>query len=180
VASNAFSKCPGCGLDNPQGAPRCLCGVDLSAPAAAVSAPHQLSSWIKVLPILIALGFMGRSFVQMNKVTSAISSNATQPVQCVETYGITLANSEYYHAEGNWDMAPQRTPQLATVVSGMARNDCGEPLNSVVVSIKVQDDDGRRGSGSAMISNLGVGEAKRFEKAWMGRVTSYEIAGIRK
>jgi hypothetical protein len=48
----------------------------------------------------------------------------------------------------------------------------------VTIHINVRDDDGKRGAGSATVSDLNPGEAKPFSKAWMGRVTSYEITRI--
>jgi len=96
----------------------------------------------------------------------------------VETYGITLTNSEFYVPEGQ-QFSPRQTPKLSTVVSGMARNDCGELLKSVTIHIQVRDDAGKRGEGSVLIPDLGPGESKPFSKAWMGRVASYEIDKIR-
>jgi hypothetical protein len=60
----------------------------------------------------------------------------------------------------------------------MVRNDCGELLKSVTIRINVRDDDGKRGNGSVMVSDLNPGEAKPFSKAWMGRITTYEISKI--
>jgi hypothetical protein len=60
----------------------------------------------------------------------------------------------------------------------MVRNGCGEPLRSVTVHISVRDDSGKTGKGSVTVSDLNPGEAKPFSRAWMGRVTSYEIGPI--
>ncbi len=98
---------------------------------------------------------------------------------CVETYGITLSASEYYVRE--WTVgAPainpnNKSPELSTVLRGMARNNCGEALKNVHLRFVVQDDGRRKGDGFFLIDSLGVGEAKPFERAWMGRVTSYEV-----
>jgi hypothetical protein len=96
----------------------------------------------------------------------------------VETYGITLNTSESYVPE--WTVgAPARsatsTPELSTVVRGMARNSCDENLKDVQIRFVVHDDGGRKGDGNFVFETLAVGEVKPFERAWMGRVTSYEI-----
>ncbi len=112
-------------------------------------------------------------------VTSA-GSNAPAPsktLTCVEAYSVTLNSSEYYVPEGQ-QFVPRETPQLSTVVSGMLRDNCGEPLKSVAVHINVHDDSGKAGSGVVTVEDLSPGEAKPFSKAWMGRVTSYEIEKI--
>ena len=117
----------------------------------------------------------------MGRASRAVSAgHAAQPAKppaCVETYGVTLTNSEYYVPEGQ-QFSPRTTPEVSTVVSGMVRNDCGEPLNSVTIHIKVRDASGKRGDGLATVSELNSGEAKPFSHAWMGRVTSYEIGKI--
>ncbi len=96
---------------------------------------------------------------------------------CVDTYGINLANSEYYVPEGQ-QFLPRKTAELSTVLSGMVRNNCGQKLKSVTIHINVHDDDGKRGDGVVTFFELNDGEAKPFSKAWMGRVTSYEIGKI--
>ena len=117
----------------------------------------------------------------MGQASRAVSATDTAKVSkslaCVETYGVTLTNSEYYVPEGQ-QFSPRTTPEVSTVVSGMVRNDCGEPLNSVTIHIKVRDASGKRGDGLATVSELNSGEAKPFSHAWMGRVTSYEIGKI--
>jgi hypothetical protein len=111
----------------------------------------------------------------------AVSGNdASKPAKslaCVEPYSITLSNSEYYVREGQ-QFSPRKTTELSTVLSGMVRNDCGELLKSVTIHMKVRDDEGKRGDGSVTVSELNPGEAKPFSKAWMGRVTMYEIDKI--
>ena len=101
---------------------------------------------------------------------------------CVETYGVTLSSSDQYVRE--WTLgAPAnnatRTPEISTVLRGMARNGCGEDLKNVRIRLVVRDEAGAKGEGSYMIDGLVVGEAKPFERAWMGRVTSYEITAGR-
>lgn len=113
-------------------------------------------------------------------VTSGAASGTSTPLRsltCVEAYAVNLTNSEYYVPEGQ-QFVPQETPQISTVVSGMLRNDCGEPLKSVTVHINVRDDSGKTGNGPVTVEDLGPGEAKPFSRAWMGRVTSYEIEKI--
>jgi hypothetical protein len=135
------------------------------------------------LPAIIMVTiFAVNAMVQMGLASRAISGNDTskpsKSLQCVEVYGVTLSNSEYYVAEGTWDWAPKKTPELSTVVSGMVRNGCVEPLRTVTIRIKVRDDDRGRGDGSISVTDLDPGQAKPFSKAWMGRITAYEIAGI--
>jgi hypothetical protein len=136
---------------------------------------------IAALPALIATCFAVNAFVQMGHASRAISGNDTsksaKSLQCVETYAITLANSEYYVKEGTWT-PPGGTPEVSTVLNGMVRNDCGEPLKKVSIEFNVRDDAGKRGIGSAVVFELNAGEAKPFSKAWMGHVTSYEIVKI--
>jgi hypothetical protein len=136
---------------------------------------------IAALPALIATCFAVNAFMQMGHASKAISgddtSKTSKSLQCVETYAITLTNSEYYVREGTWN-PPTGTPEVSTVVAGMVRNDCGEPLKKVTIDINVHDDAGKRGSGSVVIFDLNPGEAKPFSKAWMGHVTSYEIVKI--
>jgi hypothetical protein len=137
--------------------------------------------WLAALPGLVLVTiFAGRAFVQTGQASRAVSgSDASKPksLACVETYSVTLANSEYYVSEGQ-QFSPRKTPELSTVVNGMVRNDCGELLKSVTIHITVSDGDGKRGDGSVTVSDLNSGESKPFSKAWMGRVTSYEIGKI--
>jgi hypothetical protein len=138
--------------------------------------------WIAALPALIATCFFINALVQMGHASRAVSggkdtSKTEKSLQCVETYAITLANSEYYVREGTF-VAPGGTPEVSTVLSGMVRNDCGEPLKKVSIEINVRDDAGKRGNGSAIVDELNPGEAKPFSKAWMGHVSSYEIVKI--
>jgi hypothetical protein len=143
----------------------------------------KLPGWLAVLPGLLLVTVLAvRAFVQVGMASKAISgTDASKPsksLSCVETYGVTLANSEFYVPEGQ-QFTPRRTTEISTVVSGMVRNDCGEFLKSVTIPIQVRDDAGKRGDGSVTVSELNPGEAKLFSKAWMGRVTSYEIGKIR-
>ena len=126
--------------------------------------------------------------LQFSHVARAIDPHSVDfPTQssrplCVETYGIHLNASEYYVRE--WAMGipannPNKTPELSTVLSGMARNGCGENLKNVRIRFVVHDKEGRKGDGYYLIESLAIGEAKPFERAWMGRVTSYEVTADR-
>jgi len=142
----------------------------------------KLPRWLGAVPGLVLVTiFAVRAFVQMGQASGAVSGTGTfkpsKSLACVETYSVTLTNSQFYVPEGQ-QFSPPKTPELSTVVSGMVRNDCGELLKSVTVHIKVSDDDGKRGNGSVTVSDLNPGEAKSFSKAWMGRITSYEISKI--
>jgi hypothetical protein len=97
---------------------------------------------------------------------------------CVETYGITLNLSEYYVREFA-AVKPTNTPELSTVVKGMAHNLCGEDLSNVHLKFEVHDDGGHKGDGYYLIEKLAAGQAAPFEKAWMGRVVSYEVTADR-
>lgn len=146
--------------------------------------------WAAALPgLLIALFFAGNAMLQFSRAAGSInpSSGDSRPksnrASCVETYGITLSASEYYVREWSLGMpatsANNKTPELSTVLRGMARNDCGESLKNVRLRFVVHDEGGKKGDGSFLIENLAVGEAKSFERAWMGRVISYEITADR-
>ena len=138
--------------------------------------------WLAALPALLLVTFFAvRAFVQMGQASGAIAGKDTFAISksraCLEPYSVTLTNSEFYVPEGQ-QFSPRKATELSTVVSGMVRNDCGELLKSVTIHFKVRDDDGRRGDGTVTVSDLNAGEAKPFSKAWMGRVTSYEITNI--
>lgn len=114
---------------------------------------------------------------QASRAASGDDAKHSNSLSCVDTYGITLSNSEYYVPEGQ-EFVPRHTTEISTVVSGQVRNNCGELLKSVTIHINVSDDSGKRGSGTVTVSGLSPGEVKPFSKAWMGRVTAYEIASI--
>ena len=142
----------------------------------------KLPWWLGALPgVAFAAFFAVRAFVQMGHASGAVSGDdrlkASKSLACIEPYSVTLTNSEYYVPEGQ-QFSPRKSTELSTVVSGMIRNDCGELRKSVTIHINVRDDDGKRGDGSVTVSDLNPGEAKPFSKAWMGRVTSYEIKRI--
>ena len=152
------------------------------APDPVEPKANKFPRWLAALPgLVIVTVFAGRAFVQMGQASRAVSGNdASKPAKslsCVETYGVTLSNSEFYVPEGQ-QFAPRNTRELSTVLQGMIRNDCGEALKSVTIHINVSDESGKRGNGAVTVSDLNAGEAKPFSKAWMGRVTSYEIGKI--
>jgi hypothetical protein len=136
--------------------------------------------------VALATGWMAYHSVQFSRVSNVIVPAASRTpsagkLKCVETYGITLKTSEFYVSEGiERFRRPKHAPrELSTVVQGMARNGCGEPLKNVRILINVRDDQGRRGTGWAKVGNLGTGQAAAFERAWIGRVTSYDIVEVR-
>jgi hypothetical protein len=142
----------------------------------------KLPWWLAALPGLVIVSiFAGRAFVQMGRASSAISgvdtSKPSKSLACLETYSVTLTNSQNYVPEGQ-QFSPRKTVDPSTVVSGMVRNDCDRLLKSVRIHINVRDDDGKRGDGSVTVEDLSPGQAKPFSKAWMGRITSYEIGKI--
>ena len=150
--------------------------------APKASSASGFPRWLAAVPALIIVTiFAGRAVVQMGMASRVINGDngakATQSMTCVETYGLNLANSEFYVPEGQ-QFQPRKTIQISTVLTGMVRNNCGEPLKSVSIHIKVRDDEGKRGDGWVTVSPLNSGEAKQFSKAWMGRISSYEIAKI--
>jgi len=115
---------------------------------------------------------------RMINPSSGSPLRASNRPSCVETYGITLDSSEYYVHEWAAGMpAPKAngTPELSTVLRGMARNGCGENLTNVRISFTVHDEAGRKGDGFYLIESMAVGEVRPFERAWMGRVNSYEV-----
>jgi hypothetical protein len=142
----------------------------------------RLPRWLAAVPgLVIATIFAGRAFVQMGQAARAVSGdNASKPqksLTCLDIYAMSLSNSEDYVPEGQ-QFVPRQTREISTVLSGMVQNNCGEPLKSVTIHMTVHDDAGRQGSGSVSVAELNPGEAKSFKKAWMGRVTSYEIGKI--
>jgi hypothetical protein len=154
------------------------------------SAPkRRLPLWVAALPaLLIPIFLMVRATVQFSaaaKTFNPVSSDqqkSSNRLACVETYGITLNSSQLNVPE--WQVgipanSGNSTPQLSTVLRGMARNGCDENLTEIRLHFVVHDDAGRKGEGFFLINSLSTGDAKPFEKAWMGRVASYEITASR-
>jgi len=145
--------------------------------------------WMAALPgVLMAGYFVVNATVQFSNAARVIGPTfgggpkESNRLACVETYGVTLDLSQLYVPEWQVGMAarsPNALVQLSTVLRGMARNGCGENLKNVHLRFSVKDDIGRTGDGFISIDSMAIGEAKPFEKAWMGRVTSYEIAADR-
>ena len=179
--------CKRCKNENPAGAPTCICGEAAPVFTGPNSTPaaRRYPIWLAALPaLLLPLFFASQAALQFSHAARAINPNASfhkksnQPA-CVDTYGITLNLSELYAREWAPGIAagdgPNQPKELSTVVRGMARNNCGEEVKNVHLRFVVHDDDGKRGEGTLLIENLAIGEVKAFERAWMGRVTSYEV-----
>jgi hypothetical protein len=134
--------------------------------------------------LLIAAYLMVRATLQFSVAAKAInpvaanSQKASNRLECIETYSVTLDSSQLYVPE--WQVGMQANPsQLATVLRGMARNGCGENMKNVRLYFVVHDDAGKKGEGFFNIDEIAASETKRFEKAWMGHVISYEITAGR-
>ena len=189
-------KCPECGNENPNAAPTCICGK-LAPQAsqrrqAAAEAPAQTSSptsrrvplWAAALPLALPVYFFAHAAIQFSNASGAIGNHPdpSRRLTCVETYGITLNLSDQYVPE----MAPgipaanrNKSPEVSTVLSGTARNGCPENLTNVRLRFEVHDESGKKGEGTYFIESLAMGEVKQFERAWMGRVTTYDVTAER-
>ncbi len=184
--TSANWECGNCHRQNPAGAPLCIyCQASPSVPVLEPSGiKRRYPLWMAVLPGLI---FIIYAMLQVSRATRAIGPGPGNPgpekvLSCVETYDITLNLSEYYVPEWSPGMPasnPSNSPQLSTVLRGMARNGCGENLKNVRIKFVVHGDSGQKGDGSYTIESMAMGEVKPFEKAWMGRVASYEVAAER-
>jgi len=100
----------------------------------------------------------------------------------VDTYGITLNLSDQYVPEwapGIPAANPNKSPKVSTVLTGVARNGCQENLTNVRIRFEVRDDSGKKGEGTYLIESLPIGDVKPFERAWIGRVTSFEVTAER-
>lgn len=183
-------KCGQCKNDNPADAPVCICGQERPAPSVPgpSASKRRFPLWIAGLPGLIAVGIlMINAAVQFGRVAGKINPNATDSskspgTHCVETYGVTLRSSDLYVRESPMGIpanAPNTTPEMSTVVRGMVHNGCGEDLRNVRIRFVVSDEAGKKGTGTYQIDSLAIGEAKPFERAWIGRVTSYEVTADR-
>ncbi|MBN8732119.1 MAG: hypothetical protein J0L64_16380 [Acidobacteria bacterium] len=154
------------------------------------------SLWLAVVPgVLVFTGATGMFFyssMQFGAAGSAINASDETPLEskpesselmsCVEIYGVTMHSSESYVREMNG--LPQRRPKnapsdMSTVLRGMIRNNCGRNLGRVEVQLEVRDDEGKLGRGWVAGGRLANGQAASFEKAWMGRVTSYKVLKVR-
>jgi hypothetical protein len=82
-------------------------------------------------------------------------------------------------APGIPSASTNKSPEISTVLTGTVRNGCQENLTNVRVLFEVHDDSGKKGEGSYLIPSLAIGEAKSFERAWIGRVTTYEVTAER-
>src|SRR5579872_811274 len=142
----------------------------------------RIPKWVVAVPGLLMVAFFGvRAMIGFGGASRVIGGDqpSSKPsLACVSTYGVTFTNSEYYVREGQQYGPPPTTPELSTVVSGMVRNDCADAVKSVWIHMTVRDDNGKKGDGSVQVLDLGSGQAKPFSKAWMGRISSYEIDKI--
>jgi|SRR5579862_9145993 len=146
---------------------------------------RRLPVWTAALPALLVVAFFARNVLQFSQVAGAINPNSAshgKTLECVEAYGITLNTSDEYVPEvmpgvpANMQGKPR---EISTVVKGLARNGCEENLKNLTIKFAVRDDQGKRGNGTFLIDSLARGEIKPFERAWMGRVTSYDITAER-
>jgi hypothetical protein len=142
--------------------------------------------WLAVLPaFLLTTGMSAWSILRFAGVMPALGISPRQESRakaCAEVYGVNLYNSEYYVRESipGSGIASSKAPrEFSTVVSGMVENKCPEPLDTVRISLKVRAASGAQGSGEAVVRDIAAGQAKSFERAWIGQIVSYEIASIR-
>jgi hypothetical protein len=180
--------CGYCKNVNPAGAPLCICG-QLAPTASAGDSPRPkrpFPLWAAAVPgLLIAIFFSVNAMLQFSRAAGTIAPKPLREpdhLACVDTYAVTLNPSDQYVRE--WTLgapanSPNQSPEVSTVVRGMARNDCGENLVNIRLRFVVHDDAGKKGEGVYLIEKLGVGEVKPFDRAWMGRVVSYEITADR-
>jgi hypothetical protein len=131
------------------------------------------------------LYFFVNAAVRFSNVTGVITGDhpsSSKRLTCVDTYGITLNLSDEYvpeFAPGIPAVNPNKSPQISTVLTGTARNGCQENLTNVRIRFEVRDESGKKGEGTYLIESLPVGDVKPFKRAWMGRVTSYEVTAER-
>ena len=147
---------------------------------------RRLPAWTAAIPALLITVFFVRNVFQFSGVAAAINPNSGsghgKTLACVETYGITLNTSDEYVPElmpGVPADTQGKPREISTVVKGLARNGCEENLKNLTIKFAVRDDQGKRGNGTFLIDSLTMGEIKPFERAWMGRVTSYDITAER-
>jgi len=172
---------------NPAGAPLCICGQPAPASAPDSLRPKRpFPLWAAAVPgLLIAIFFSVNAMLQFSRAAGTVapkSQRESNQLACVDTYAVTLNPSDQYVREWTLGMpgnSPNQSPELSTVVRGMARNGCDENLVNIRLRFVVHDDAGKKGEGVYVIEKLGVGEVKPFERAWMGRVVSYEITADR-
>jgi len=164
-----------------------------------VPPPERKSSpslWLAVLPgVLVFAGATGMFFYSSMhtgaaaRAITASDETSLEPspdpgelAACVEIYGVTMHSSESYVPEYNG--MPRKRPRnapadISTVLRGMIRNNCGRNLGRVEAQLEVRDDEGKVGRGWITGGRLATGQAASFEKAWMGRVTSYKVLKVR-
>ena len=145
----------------------------------------RLPLWAAALPaLLLPLYFFVNASLHSSNASNSISDHPkpSKQLACVETYGITLNLSDQYVSEltpGIPAANTNKSPEVSTVLTGTARNGCQENLTNIHIRFQVQDDSGKKGEGTYLIETLAIGEVKPFERASIGRVTSYEITAER-
>ena len=175
--------CPVCGSIFLPDAVTCVCGRRLQGPQPR----KRLPVYLAVVPLILPVFFMFKSFTQLSRVSAAIGAGEKAPQKanpagpsCVYTYGITLSNShEYVPQQGMFPVPapqdPNKPREIATVLHGTVSNTCGEDLKEVVLHITVRDETGSKGAADYSVGELKRGVNKDFEHAWMGRVTNWDI-----
>lgn len=157
-------------------------------PEDALPAPRRRKRplWFAVLPaFLLAMGSSMWTILRLGGLTPSWTDPAhflSRSNPCAAVYGVNLYNSEYYSRDPGPDatLTAQNPPrELATVITGMLENKCADPLESATVHFIVQDNNGARWSGDATVGEILPGQAKPFERAWLGQIVSYEIKAIR-
>lgn len=161
--------------------------VSLPPPGDPPDPPRRRKSnvLLAALPAFLLTAFMSIwSLLRFAGVQPALGIgplSGSRSAACAQVYGVNLYNSEYYVREsrqGSGLVSPKAARELSTVVSGMVENTCNEPLKSVRIQLSVRDASGARGAGSVTVGNIGPGQAKPFERAWIGQITHYEIVAI--
>ncbi len=167
--------------------------VEAPQPEVKPEVARRLPLWLAVVPaLLVPVFFMFRAATQFTAVVGASGVDTAETfsrtgaektaLACVETYSITPHTSEsYVSTRGVTEKTrrPNAPKELSTVLRGMVRNACGEKLKTVTMKFSVHDDDGKVGSGYLSLENMENGEARPFEKVWIGWVTSWDIRSSR-
>jgi len=197
MAMIEIQKCPECGHEEAVPGPSCECGYTFPPSLPGGQETPSLGKpkpklWMALLPglatVALVMGMVIPRWLEFSQVAGVITSDGSGktsvrgPIKCVDVYAITLKTSEFYVPEnrlGGYLPKKNAARDLSTVLEGMARNRCGEPLKRVKIRIDVRDGKGGRGTGWAEVGDLAAGQAKAFERAWMALVTSYEIVEIR-
>ena len=177
--------CPDCGSYSPPEAAQCGCGRPLQTRSEKDRGNKRVPLYLAALPLILPLFFIAGAVTQMRQASGATRATpedaaAAKSQSCVETFGVTLENSHEYLSRA--DILPfaerdhpRKANPLSTVVKGMVRTTCGEPLKDVVLHIKVKIEANGAGETDHEIPELKPGVPQEFERAWTGQVTSWEI-----